>query len=294
MTQTPVIFGEVLFDQFPDGSSVPGGAPFNVAWHLQAFGRSPLLISRIGEDKLGRRIQDAMKDWGMTTAGLQRDPDHPTGTVSVSLKEGEPSFEIVPNQAYDHISAAEFPDLSPSLIYHGSLAVRHPDSAAALEALLSRSPSPVFVDVNLRAPWWKAGAIVSLLEHARWVKLNAEEIDLLVEQSGPTVEKARYLIERQDLDMVILTFGAEGAACIEADGAVQRVHPRKVEVVDTVGAGDAFASVIILGLLNQWPTNIMIARAQAFASAVVSNRGATTHDQDFYLSFIQQWGRKSS
>jgi len=294
MTKLPVIFGEVLFDRFPDGSSVLGGAPFNVAWHLQAFGRSPLLISRVGEDELGRRIQYAMKDWGMTTEGLQHDHDHPTGTVSVHLRDGEPSFEIVPDQAYDHLAAAEFPDLSPSLIYHGSLAVRNPDSAAALEALLSQHPSPVFVDVNLRSPWWKADHIVSLLEHARWVKLNAREIELLVDRPGSAMDKACHLMEQRDLDMVILTFGGEGAACVEADGTIERIQPRRVEVVDTVGAGDAFAGVVMLGLLNQWPVAVMLKRAQEFASAIVRNRGATVQDPDFYLSFIQQWRLTSS
>jgi len=290
MTQTPVIFGEVLFDQFPDGSSILGGAPFNVAWHLQAFGASPLLISRVGEDELGKGIHGAMKDWGMTTMGLQQDPDHPTGTVSVHLTEGEPSFEIVPDQAFDHISAAKFPDMSPSLIYHGSLAVRNPDSAAALEEMLKRQRSPVFVDVNLRSPWWEINRILLLLEHARWVKLNAQEIGLLVQRPGPVAEKARYLIEHLHLDMLILTFGGKGAVCIKADGTMKKVQPKKVEVVDTVGAGDAFAGVVILGLLHEWPITTVLKRAQEFASAIVSNRGATTQDRDFYTFFIQKWG----
>lgn len=294
MTQVPVIFGEVLFDQFPDGSNVLGGAPFNVAWHLQAFGQSPLFISRVGQDALGQRIHDAMQDWGMSTAGLQQDTNHPTGTVVISIKNNEPSFEIVPDQAYDHISAAEFPALSPSLIYHGSLAVRHADAAVALETLLRQQAAPVFVDVNLRPPWWQADTIHRLLEHARWVKLNEHEIDLLVEQSGSAEDKARYLLEQRGLSMVILTLGDEGATCVDANGNVERIKPQQVEIVDTVGAGDAFASVIILGLIKQWPTAIMLERAQQFASAIVGNRGATVQDQHFYLPFIEQWELTSS
>jgi len=95
----PLIFGEVLFDHFPDGSVVLGGAPFNVAWHLHAFGLKPLMVSRIGHDELGEKVEAAMRSWGMDCSGLQRDPDHPTGTVEVQFDDGEPIYEIVENVA---------------------------------------------------------------------------------------------------------------------------------------------------------------------------------------------------
>jgi len=100
----PLVFGEVLYDSFPDGSVVLGGAPFNVAWHLRGFGLNPLFISRVGDDELGERIIAAMSEWGMDTRGVQRDPGHPTGRVVVSIRNNEPSFEIVPEQAYDFIA----------------------------------------------------------------------------------------------------------------------------------------------------------------------------------------------
>ena len=83
MVGQPLIFGEVLFDRFPDGSEVLGGAPFNVAWHLQGFGLRPRLISRIGEDRAGRRVVEAMDRWGLDTAGVQRDLRRPTGAVDI-------------------------------------------------------------------------------------------------------------------------------------------------------------------------------------------------------------------
>ena len=122
----PLIFGEVLFDQFPDGSVVLGGAPFNVAWHLQAFELAPVLVSRVGDDPLGRQIRGALKDWGMSAAGLQLDSIHPTGTVQVSLNNGEPSFDIVKDRAYDFIEATALPPVdNVSVLYHGSLAWRN-------------------------------------------------------------------------------------------------------------------------------------------------------------------------
>ena len=78
MTKRPLVFGEVLFDCFPDGAEVLGGAPFNVAWHLQGFGQEPLFVSRIGDDIRGNQIRAAMSDWGMSLSGLQLDTSHAT------------------------------------------------------------------------------------------------------------------------------------------------------------------------------------------------------------------------
>ena len=102
-----MVFGEVLFDRFPDGNVVLGGAPFNVARHLQAFGREPLMISRVGNDALGRNIRQAMEDWSMTLRGLQLDSQHPTGTVDVSFHADEPSYDIVDQRAYDFIDVTQ-------------------------------------------------------------------------------------------------------------------------------------------------------------------------------------------
>src|SRR5574343_1279323 len=101
--QSPLIFGEVLFDHFPDGSRVLGGAPFNVAWHLQAFGLAPCFISRVGHDAEGQEIADLMAGWGMRRDWLQSDAHHATGSVQVSIDDGEPAYEIVKDSAYEFI-----------------------------------------------------------------------------------------------------------------------------------------------------------------------------------------------
>jgi fructokinase len=172
----PVVFGEVLFDRFPDGHVVPGGAPFNVAWHLQAFGGMPLMISRVGNDALGRNIRQAMEGWSMALRGLQLDSQHPTGIVDVSIHAGEPAYDIVDQRAYDFIDATQLPPLPESgVLYHGSLALRNPVSRQALETLRQDSGMALFVDVNLRAPWWQRDAVLAMLQQARWAKLNADE-----------------------------------------------------------------------------------------------------------------------
>ena len=285
----PLIFGEVLFDQFEDGSSVLGGAPFNVAWHLQAFGMQPLFVSRVGDDSYGRRIRHEMQQWGMSTAGLQKDSTYPTGLVSVRIKNNEPSFDILAERAYDHISAAALPPIKPSLIYHGSLAVRHPDSAAALTAI-KQHHAPIFIDVNLRPPWWQAATLEKLLQQASWAKLNNNEVDTLIEGDATTEDKARELLHRFDLETVILTLGEQGATALTKYGDHNSVAPKQtLNIVDTVGAGDAFSSICILGYLKRWSMATMLERAQAFASALVQIRGATISDHDFYQPFIKDW-----
>ena len=97
------IFGEVLFDHFPDGKQVLGGAPFNVAWHLQAFTQPACFHSRIGIDAEGAQIKSAMEKWGMTTKYLQEDPERSTGMVNVMINNNEPAYDIVPHCAYDAI-----------------------------------------------------------------------------------------------------------------------------------------------------------------------------------------------
>lgn len=293
--QPPLVFGEALFDCFPDGAEVLGGAPFNVAWNLAAFGLNPVFLSRVGEDALGERIEAAMREQGMTTLGLQRDSVHPTGTVQVSLSNGEPSYEIVPDRAYDHIDAAVLPPLpEQALLYHGSLALRQSVSADALRALRGRIAPAVFLDVNLRAPWWRKEQLVELLEAATWVKLNADELSLLApdSQAEDDVEtRARRVLERYGLEAVFATLGADGACAVGADGALSRIAPAgDIQVVDAVGAGDGFASVLILGLIRRWPLSRTLERAQAFASAIVGQRGATVRDPAFYQPFLADWG----
>ncbi len=179
-TPIPLVFGEVLFDHFPDGSMVLGGAPFNVAWHLQAFRQAPLFVSRVGDDALGRNIRSAMLEWGMHTQGLQMDSAHPTGTVEVRIEGGEPSYDIVAGRAYDFIDALSLPPFEkPGVIYHGSLALRNQPSADALAALKEDHPVPVFLDVNLRPPWWQRDSVLAMLQAAHWAKLNEHELEQL-------------------------------------------------------------------------------------------------------------------
>ena len=290
MSGRPCIFGEVLFDHFPDGRRVLGGAPFNVAWHLQAFGEAPFLVSRVGADEDGDEVRAAMRAWGMDPAGLQTDPERPTGRVQVRIEDNEPSYDIVYPSAWDAIGDPDCPAGGCALLYHGSLALRDATSRRACDALRARRPAIVFVDVNLRPPWYHAERLLAGLEGAHWVKLNGDELDELAPGAGSVEERARGLVEALRLRGLLLTEGARGATLLTGDGTRLQTRPQaRTEVVDTVGAGDALSAVMILGLLRNWPLQLTLDRAQAFASAIVGRRGATVRDAAFYAPYLLQF-----
>ncbi len=289
-TARPIIFGEVLFDHFPDGTRILGGAPFNVAWHLQGLGESPLFISAVGDDAEAQVVRRSMRDWGMDLSGLQTDPVHPTGAVRVELENGHPRFHILDQQAYDHIdpedSLEAVADIPAGLLYHGSLILRHHAPRAALDALTRRIPAR-FVDVNLRPPWTPPERVEQALAGARWVKLNQDELRQL--SGGDSPDDTQRLRQTHGLELVIVTLGERGALLAHPSGLLQSPPPATVEVVDTVGAGDAFSAVALLGLMRQWPLEVLLARAVEFAAAVCALRGATTADPEFYAPFRRQW-----
>lgn len=287
----PVVFGEVLFDRFPDGHVVLGGAPFNIAWHLQAFSKAPVVVSRVGNDPLGHQIRQAMENWAMSTAGLQLDSQHPTGTVDVTFSDGEPSYDIVQNRAWDFINDQMLPPLDDmALLYHGSLALRSPVSRHAFEVMQQRDDVPVFVDINLREPWWSRDDVLSLLRRARWAKMNEGELALLLPDLDASAQRAKALLRDYALEWMLVTQGNKGAQAFTAEGETLSVAPdRSIDVVDTVGAGDAFASILILGMLEDWPMQLTLQRAQEFASCIVGVRGATVPDTVFYQRFCKDW-----
>ncbi len=294
-----VLFGEVLADIFPE-RSVLGGAPFNVARHLKAFGRNPVLLSRVGNDDPGRNVLGTMAQNGMETGGIQLDRHHPTGQVKVHLESGSHRFEILPEQAYDFIHPAvarmvRLP-LDPALVYYGTLAQRHEVSRRALLTLLRSTDAAKFLDVNLRAPWYDEKTLRSALQYANIVKLNAEELAVLAEifalPCSEPQDRVVELMRQFDLEQVVVTCGAEGAWQMSHAGKVVEAVEgnRGATVVDTVGAGDGFAAVYILGALRHWPMENTLARANAFAAAICAIRGAVPDHASFYQPFTEEWG----
>ncbi|MBA3755206.1 MAG: carbohydrate kinase [Nitrosomonas sp.] len=287
----PVIFGEVLFDCFNDGSRVLGGAPFNVAWHLRAFGQRPVMISSVGDDEAGSEVLQRMQAWSMDNRGMQVTTRYPTGLVRIELQQGQPHYEIVKPVAWDIIEAGQLPIVEDAfLLYHGTLALRSATSIHALQHLKRHSCSGLFIDVNLRDPWWRREQVMQWLTDCHWIKLNQKELNDLLPEISNDLEGIENLFKATRAECVLLTCGQGGARLFHRDGSQWSIKPEaSIAMMDAVGAGDAFASIYLLGVLLGWPEQLMLQRAQDFASAVIGLRGAITNNRLFYQHFKDRW-----
>ena len=304
-----VVIGEALVDRFPDGDVI-GGAPFNVARNLARLGAAPLMITRIGRDALGAAIEADFARFGLDTAGLQIDALYPTGSVAVRMDGTRHSFEIGADAAWDHLdrqrTLAAVRAARPALVYVGTLAQRAEASRTAIRAALDASSAPIFLDLNLRdGPDNRALAEASLALAAQ-LKVNDDELDRLTgwfSADGPTVSSAvtawntrvhRAAIEalaaRFGLARVTVTRGAAGWAAFDAASGRWLEGPAAATTLrDTVGAGDAFASVLLLGELRGWSLATTLERASAHASAVCGIQGAVDPSGALYRKTLALW-----
>jgi len=227
----------------------------------------------------------------MDSSCLQVDPSSPTGTVRIDLTNGEPRFTILPDQAYDYIAPLNISRKHGiPFLYHGTLALRNEVSRNTLSLLKHEYQGPIFVDVNLRTPWWNTDGVFSLIEEATWLKLNEAELDLLFPGRINIEQRCLQLLERFQLDAVFITLGKKGGLALNRDNVLSATKPQEnIPIMDTVGAGDAFSSVLLLGLMHGWSLPTTMQRAQEFASAVVGQRGAITHNKNFYKTFRDKW-----
>jgi fructokinase len=238
-----------------------------------------------------------MADWGMDLTSLETDPSHPTGVVEVHFAGGDHSFDILPNQAYDRISQAQLEKAisqEPGLLYHGTLVMRTDTFRNLFSTDRMQSGAPRFVDLNLREPWWSEEWLGQCLQQAKWAKVNEIELDTAAHRLSclgrDQEESAKLLRERLGLELLIVTLGERGAFAFSAEGIHAAVVPERLQkVVDTIGAGDAFAAVTILGLLLEWPLETILERAHSFAGRIVQQKGATSHDASMYVGLSKEW-----
>lgn len=286
----PLVFGEVLFDHFPD-RTVLGGAPFNVAWNLSGFELNPLMITAIGSDEEGTSVKEHMSHWGMDVQEVQVSQVHPTGRVEVSIRDGQPEYEIVRDQAYDFIEPpiSLLPDAIAdefAILYHGSLVWRSQQTRETLQTLISTSRCPRFVDINIREPHFKEEWLEAILAGATWVKLNDDELSLLtgsaVETKDDVISGVDTMTHRYGPAMYFVTAGSRGAFAVESGQVHFQPAGKQPELRDTVGAGDAFAAMTIEGLLRKRDTNATLKRAVNFAARICGINGATSDNRSLY------------
>lgn len=289
-----LVIGEILFDIFPNGRRL-GGAAFNFAYHLHRLNGPLRFLSRIGRDPEGRAIEGFLSAQGFPQKDLQRDAVHPTGRVKIALDaQGSPRFDIVGGVAYDFITSTpaieEFAARGCRLIYFGSLIQRTAPGARAVHRILERrSPqAKCLFDVNLRPNGYRKDILASSLHQADLLKLNQEELAVLAEMfgtRGSTDRRVAALMRGFGIEVVALT-RAERGSCLFTEDARHDLTPREnVAIKDTVGAGDAFAAMLAIGYLRDWPADRILESASRLAEAVCGLEGAIPADPAFYDPF---------
>lgn len=298
-----LIFGEVLFDVFPEGNRVLGGAPFNVASHLKGFGLDPVFISRIGNDEAGRKVVRNMEARSLAMSGLQKDDDKMTGEVMVKINNDEPSYDIREGVAYDYIEMPDPELIHPEhsrLLYHGTLAARNQVSASTLYKLAQNRNTSVFCDINLRDPWYTTELVRNILGWCEYLKVNEEELGQVcsledIDASAELEQKGEILRKKRDLKCLVVTLGSKGAMLFpEGHEYLFASSPEVQAFQDSVGAGDAFCSVFMLGIAQGWPWELILERAVFFAARICENQGAVPDDNKFYDRAIESWEHENA
>jgi len=278
----PVVvgIGELLWDIFPQ-KKVLGGAPTNVIFHCNQLGMESYLVSELGNDELGKEMKSMLTKLLFRSDFLNVCADYPTGTVSVRLDSSEdPRYEIQENVAWDYIRwSSRLKDLAQKAdaVCFGSLAQRSSVNRKTIGRFLESTRPGCWrvFDINLREPYPETAVLLASLEKANVVKLNIDELDYLsdlLQLTGDTKDRLLAMIQRFDLSCIALTRGAEGSALVTATEAVEGPGLR-VEVQDTVGAGDAFTAAVIVGLLRNKPLHEINTRAGQVAACVCTQTG---------------------
>ncbi len=297
---TVVGIGEALFD-IVGNEQHPGGAPLNLAVHAHQLSRPAggrgVLVSRVGQDGLGEQISEVLRGREMTGDYLQTDPDHATGRVYIECDDaGEPTYDIAENAAWDLLQYdTELDPLAMACqgICFGSLAQRHAQSRNTIYRFLdtSRARYKLF-DANLRQPFFDRQHVARSCESATVVKVNLHELDTLTEMlslgDGLADDRAKRLLERCALRMVVLTRGQAGTVLYTGDGRYEgepASYP-PTDDADAVGAGDACAAAVLVGLVTRMPTGDIATLANHAGAYVASRPGATPDLPESILSMI--------
>jgi len=277
MPPTVVGLGEVLWDVFPDQRR-PGGAPANVAYHAGVLGNRGVIASRIGDDARGDELRDYLETQGIDCSGLQVDDTHPTGTVQVHMEDGEPSYLITEDVAWDHLTMDEALGAlaaTTDAVCFSTLSQRDPQTRSTIRAFLDAVPADALriLDVNLRPPHYDGDVLRASIARADVVKCNEHEWDLLGTLVG-TDEVDAWLMDAQDIQLVCLTRGAKGSALLTARERIHRPAPEvDASDGDAVGVGDAFLATITHHLLRDASLERMLTAANRYAAYVVTQRG---------------------
>jgi fructokinase len=284
-----ITFGEILWDIIEQTENI-GGASYNFAAHLAKLGVESYFISSVGRDNLGSRAAEALSAHGINSDYLGTVDQAPTGTVSVELADGQPSYTIHEPVAWDLITLTEkqlerIAAEEWDIFYYGTLAQRSEINRATIAELFGRvRAGHRFCDINLRQHYYSRQVIEESLRQATIVKLNHEEADLIGGMFGLDGREgdethARRIAGAFDVETLIITRGKEGALVLDAD-EFRSVPVAPVEVADAVGAGDSFSAGFMYALIHGKSAFEAAEFGGALGSWVASCRGAVPDYSD--------------
>lgn len=276
MSNKVICFGEILFDVYPDGKKI-GGAPFNVAAHLNQLGDDASIISRIGEDVDGNTILSEVTQFRMTTESIQLDSKLPTGLVNVILDDkGIPSYDIAYPSSWDKIAVTpediERVSEAEALVF-GSLACRNGKSKSSLLKLADHSNLNI-CDLNIRQDYFNKPLLKTLLELSHVLKINDEEAELIRELFNIKEDGFHTSLGNKfGISVIIETKGAEGAVAYSG-GRKAHALGLDIQPVDTVGSGDAFLASFIHHFLQHKSLEYCLREACKMGAYVATQKGA--------------------
>jgi fructokinase len=288
--------GEILFDIYPTHKKL-GGAPLNFIYHIKKLTDNGNLISRIGKDVLGNKIINELQHAEISTDFIQQDHLHPTGMALVTLSgDGNPGFKIEPDCAYDFIELDEANEnlinTDTDCLYLGTLAQRSPVSRGTIQSLFNRGLK-YFADINLRQNFYNKEILEKTLSAVDFLKVNYEEMhtlnDLFVQAEYSTELVALELIEKYNLHMIAVTRGENGSSIFE-NGKRYDYSNVETKVIDTTGAGDAFAAILCLGYLSGLEIPLINKLANDFASDICQVEGALPKNDRVYENYRKLLG----
>lgn len=273
-----ICYGELLWDNLPTGR-MAGGAPMNVAYHLNRLGAESQMITRTGEDQAGAGLIAFSSEIGLPIANIQIDHTHPTGEVIATIMANEEVvYDILPDAAWDFIAfQPNFSELAAAAdaFVFGSLAARSSGSRETLFRLIDAAKYRVF-DINLRAPHYSKEILHQLLSKADLLKLNNDELILLNSlffvEGSPEKDTMSFLLQTYEITEIILTKGSEGASYFTADEHYTgKAYP--VKVADTVGAGDSFLAAFLYKKFTGAPVSEAFDYARAMGAFIAGKKG---------------------
>lgn len=289
--------GEILWDIYPEGKKI-GGAPANFAYHISELGHRGIIISRVGNDELGKEIIDFLKKNNLSIKYIQIDKLNPTGSVKVIIdKNNQPNYIVEKNKAWDFLGwNKNYYQLlkKTDAIYFGTISQRNDVTRNTIKKFLkaANEKAVIVLDINLRQGFYNKKIIEESLIRATILKLNNFELKIITEllnidKSFNEEESCIYLMDKYKLGLVCLTMGAEGSKLINPSSLYDcKAYPSRF--INSVGAGDAFAAVVTIGYLKGYSLKVISEKANELASWVTSNEEsmpAYRHDINFDKDF---------